>query len=108
MESGDFLVQDLWQDVNTNCELLGFAEFDVLLTESLILAFVQHNLSKNLVGEGAGHDKRGMASGASQVDETTLGEEDNVTAVLHQESVDLGLDVLNALGILLQPGDVNL
>jgi hypothetical protein len=49
-----------------------------------------------------------VTGGTSQVDETTLGEEDDVAAVLHQESVDLGLDVLDALGILLQPSDINL
>lgn len=49
-----------------------------------------------------------MASGTSQVNETALSEEDNVAAVLHEEAVDLGLDVLNAGRVLLQPGDVNL
>lgn len=49
-----------------------------------------------------------MASGTSQVDETTLGKEDDVTAGRHEETVDLGLDVGNALGVLLQPGNVNL
>lgn len=49
-----------------------------------------------------------MASGTSQVDETALSEEDDVAAVLHEEAVDLGLDVLDAGSILLQPGDINL
>jgi hypothetical protein len=61
-----------------------------------------------LVGERAGHDERRVTSGTSQVDESALSEKNNVTSVVHEEAVNLGLDVLNALGVLLQPGDVNL
>ena len=49
-----------------------------------------------------------MTSGTSQVYETALSEEDDVAAVLHEESVDLGLNVLYTLGTLLQPGDIDL
>jgi hypothetical protein len=49
-----------------------------------------------------------VTSGTSQVDKTTLSKKDDVTAVLHQITVNLGLDILNALGILLQPGDIDL
>jgi hypothetical protein len=49
-----------------------------------------------------------VASGTSQVDETTLSKKDDVTAVLHQITVNLGLDILNAFGILLQPGNIDL
>lgn len=49
-----------------------------------------------------------MASGASQVDETTLGEEDDVPAVGHGESIDLGLDVDGLLGVSLEPCDIDL
>jgi hypothetical protein len=48
-----------------------------------------------------------VAGGTAQVDKTTLSEEDDVTSVLHQEAVDLWLDVGNALSILLQPCDVD-
>jgi hypothetical protein len=49
-----------------------------------------------------------VTSGTSQVDKTTLSKKDDVTAVLHQITVNLGLDILNALGILLQPGNIDL
>ena len=49
-----------------------------------------------------------MTGGASQVDETSLSEEDDVAAALHEVTINLGLDVLHALGVLLQPGDVDL
>lgn len=101
VELSNSLVQDLGQDVNTNVELLGGTELDVLLAECGILGLVQQDLSKNLVGERARHNERGVSSSASQVDETALGEEDDVAAVLHLESVDLGLDVLNAGSVLL-------
>ena len=87
----------------------------------------QGDLGKNLVGEGARHDERwvtgGTATGGAglvvrasdvhtfdlpQVDETTLSKEDDVAAVLQQEAVNLGLDVGSALGICLEPGNVDL
>jgi hypothetical protein len=49
-----------------------------------------------------------VASGAAQVDQATLGEEDDVAARGHEEAVDLGLDVLDILGVGLEPGNVNL
>jgi hypothetical protein len=49
-----------------------------------------------------------VASGAAKVDKAALGEEDDVTARGHLEAVDLGLDVLDALGVGLEPGNVNL
>jgi hypothetical protein len=49
-----------------------------------------------------------VTSGTSQVDETTLSEEDDVSARWHEESVDLRLDVLHAFGVLLQPRNIDL
>lgn len=49
-----------------------------------------------------------MAGGTSEVDKTAFSEQDDVVAVGHEEAVDLGLDVLDGLGVLLQPSDVNL
>jgi hypothetical protein len=45
---------------------------------------------------------------ATEVDQSTLGEEDDVSARLHLESVDLGLDLDVLGGVGLQPCDVNL
>lgn len=49
-----------------------------------------------------------MTGTAAQVDQTTLGEQNNVTAGSHGESVDLGLDVDGLGGVGLEPGNVNL
>jgi hypothetical protein len=49
-----------------------------------------------------------VASGTPQVDETAFSEKDNVTPVLHEEAVNLRLDILHALGVLLQPSNINL
>ena len=49
-----------------------------------------------------------MTSSTAQVDQAALGKENDVTAVGHEVSIDLGLNVLDALGVLLQPGDVDL
>lgn len=108
VELGDLLVEDLWENIDTDIELLGLAELNVLLAESSILGLVQHDLCKDLVGERARHDEGRVASGASQVDETALGKEDDMAAVLHEEAVDLWLDVLDGSSVLLQPGDINL
>eukprot|EP00983_Pelagomonas_calceolata_P028066 880486-Pelagomonas_calceolata.AAC.3 len=47
-----------------------------------------------LVGEGAGHDERGVASGAAQVEQAALSQDDHTMAVGEDEAVTLGLDVL--------------
>ena len=49
-----------------------------------------------------------MASSTAQVDETTLGKEDDVIAAWHEEAVYLGLDVLRALRVGLEPRNVDL
>lgn len=108
VELGDLLVQDLGENVDTDIELLGLAELDVLLAESGILGLEQQDLGKDLVGERARHDERRVTGGTAKVDEAALGKEDDVAAVLHEEAVDLGLDVLARLGVGLQPRDVNL
>lgn len=130
VQKSDLLVEDLGEDVDTNVHALdgglGWAvildlgrggalfglvcagELDVLLGESLVARLVQHDLGKDLVGEGARHDEGRVTSGAAKVDETTLGQEDEVTAVWHQETVNLGLDADTLLGVLLEPGNVDL
>jgi len=44
----------------------------------------------------------------TEVDQSTLGEEDDVSARLHLESVHLGLDLDVLSGVGLQPCDINL
>ncbi len=51
MEKGDLLVQDLGQNIDTDIKLTSLAELGVLLTKLLISSLVQHDLSKDLVGE---------------------------------------------------------
>lgn len=107
VKKGDLLVEDLGEDVDTDVELAGLAKLDVLVAKLLIRGLEQHDLGKNLVGERAGHDEGRVASGAAQVDETALSEEDEVTAVVHEVAVDLGLDAGDRLGVLLEPGNVD-
>lgn len=132
VEKGDLLVEDLGQDVDANVHALdvgldlglvglldeasdgigltlnGAGELDVLLGELLVTGLVQHDLGKDLVGEGAGHDEGAVASGTAKVDKTALGEEDDVTAGLHGETVNLGLDGDLLGGVGLEPGNVDL
>lgn len=132
VEKGDLLVEDLGENVDTDVHALdvgldlvlvdllheasdligltlnGAGELDVLLGELLVTGLVQHDLGKDLVGEGAGHDERAVASGAAKVDKTALSEEDDVTARLHGEAVNLGLDGDLLDGVGLEPGNVDL
>ena len=108
VKKSDLLIKDLGEDIDTDIELAGLAELNVLVAKCLILGLVQHDLSEDLVGERARHDERRVSSSTSQVDETALSKKDDVAAVLHQEAVDLRLDVLDGLGVGLQPSNVNL
>lgn len=108
VKTGDLLVKDLGEDVDTNGLLAGSTELGVLLAESGILSTEESDLSEDLVGERAGHDEGRVAGSTAKVDETTLSQEDDVTAVGHGVTVNLGLDVLDGLGVGLEPGNVNL
>jgi len=66
------------------------------------------NLGQGLVGERTRHDERWVTGTTTEVDQSTLGEEDDVSARLHLESVDLGLDLDVLGGVSLQPCDINL
>lgn len=61
---------------------------------SKILLKLMKACKADLVGEGAGHDKGGVAGGTAQVEEAALGQHDHAVAVGEDEAVDLGLDVL--------------
>lgn len=108
VETGNLLVEDLGEDVDTDRLLASSTELNVLLAEGGILSLEEGNLSKNLVGEGAGHDEGRVTSSTSEVNQTALSQEDDVTAGGHQETVNLGLDVLDRLGVGLEPGNVDL
>jgi hypothetical protein len=93
MGSSNLFVELLGQDVDTNGPGLRVGP--------------EGNLGKDLVGEGVGHDERGMASSTSKVDKTTFSQKDNVVTVLHGETINLGLDVLDGSSVSLDPGDID-
>lgn len=92
MQSGNLLVELLWQRVDTE----------------LVVLRPQRDLSQNLVGEAGGHDERGVTGGTAKVDESSLSEEDDTVSVGEGELVDLRLDFgsLDA-GVVLQSVDVD-
>lgn len=108
MKTSDGLIKNLGENVNSNSERTCLGKLDEGLTELGIVDFEKSNLGKDLVGERARHDERRVAGGTSEVDKTTLGEEDDVSTVGEQESVNLGLDVNDRGGVSLNPGNVNL
>ena len=84
MESCDLLIEFLGQQVHLTLLIL-------------VIVFVQPeiDLGKHLICEGAGHDERGVTSGAAQVHQATTGQHDDAVAVWEHEAVNLVLDVLN-------------
>ena len=108
VETSDLLVEDLGKNVDGLLELAALGELDVLLGEGGIAVLVEEDLGEDLVGEAAGHDEGGVASGAAKVDKAALSEEDEVAAVLHEEAVNLGLDVLDAGSVGLEPRNIDL
>jgi hypothetical protein len=92
MEAGNFFIEMLGQHVDTN----------------LVVVLPEGNLGKGLVGEAVGHHKAGMACGASKVDKTALGKENNCVSSRESVLVDLGLDVLvDDAGVVLQTRHVD-
>ena len=59
-----------------------------------VLAFPERDLREGLVGEGVGHDEAGVAGGAAQVHQSSLGEHDDALAIGEDDVVHLRLDVL--------------
>jgi hypothetical protein len=110
VQQSNLFIQNLWQDIDANCQLglCQLSELGEFLAKVSVTSLEEQNLSQDLVGEGARHDKGRVASCASQVDETAVCKENDVVSVWHQETVDLWLDVGDGLGVLLQPGNVNL
>ena len=81
MEGGDFLVEFLGENVNLT-----------LLVLVCGTVFPKVDLGEHLVGEGARHDERGVTGGATQVHQTTTGEDDNTVTIGEHEAVNLVLD----------------
>ena len=80
MQTRNFFVQVLGQHINL-ARFVGFTtgkEFD---------------LSNGLVGEGGGHDERWVARSAAQVNQTTLGQQDDALAIGEDHVIDLWLDL---------------
>lgn len=89
-----------------------------MLVQRAIWARVWFENEQDMTGNGSAYlersnlasklTERGVTSSATQVDKSALGEEDDVSARLHLESVDLGLDLDVLDGVGLQPCNVNL
>ena len=78
MQTGDFLIQMFGQDINL-----------VFILVSMIEEF---NLRHDLVGEGSGHDKAGVAGGATQIHQSALGENDDAFAIGKNNVINLRFD----------------
>jgi hypothetical protein len=85
VEAGDLFVEVLGKDVHL---------------ASLVFAGLalgpQLDLSEGLVGKGGRHHEGRVASGTSQVQETTHGKDDDAMAIGEHKAIHLGLDVDNS------------
>mmetsp|Transcript_19665 Transcript_19665/g.21959 ORF Transcript_19665/g.21959 Transcript_19665/m.21959 type:complete len:432 (+) Transcript_19665:23-1318(+) len=97
VEAGDLLVEVLRENVH----------LVVVLLRGLLVPELE--LSHHLVGERARHDETRVASGATEVEQTAFGKDNDGVALGEHILVHLGLDV-DALDTLvsLQAGHVNL
>ena len=93
VQASDFFVELLGQEVHTNGVLGGLSP--------------ESDLSEGLVGEGGGHDERGVTASTAQVDQATLSEQDDVATVGKSVTIDLRLDVHLLGGVGVEPLDVN-
>merc|ERR1719240_1612382 len=98
VESCDLLVQKLGQKV------------DLVLVPLGLLPIVQQiKLSKCLVGERARHHKRRVASGATQIQQTSAGQNNHTVSIREHEAINLRLNVLNPDALkALESGHVDL
>jgi hypothetical protein len=93
MQSCDFFIESFGKHGDTNGpSFLGGPQLD---------------LSEDLVGEGGGHDEGRVTRGTAEIDKSAFGKEDDVVAVGEEISVNLGFNVDDALGVLLEPCDVD-
>ena len=83
MQARDLLVELLGKDVDLATLVLARVALDPKL-----------DLREGLVGEAGAHHERWVASGASKVEETSLGEDNHAVAVREDPSVHLRLDVV--------------
>mmetsp|Transcript_32869 Transcript_32869/g.38137 ORF Transcript_32869/g.38137 Transcript_32869/m.38137 type:complete len:436 (-) Transcript_32869:75-1382(-) len=82
VESCNFLIKSLWKSVNLT-----------VFVFVAVLVLPQVNLSKDLVGEGGGHNEAWMSSGATQVQESSLGENDDSVTIRELIDISSILDV---------------
>src|SRR5260221_4780827 len=79
VQTSDFFVEFLWQDIN-------FRRVRFLVTPKI-------DLSQNLIGEGIAHHKRRMTGGATQIHQTTFGQEKYLMPVREPEFIYLRFDI---------------
>ena len=78
VKSGNLLIELLGESVHAH----------------IVVFLPERDLSQGLVGEAVGHDEGRMAGSATQVDQTTLGEQNDGVAIREGEFVHLRLDLL--------------
>mmetsp|Transcript_5704 Transcript_5704/g.9701 ORF Transcript_5704/g.9701 Transcript_5704/m.9701 type:complete len:397 (-) Transcript_5704:409-1599(-) len=77
VQARDFLVKFLWQRVH--------AQF--------VVVFPDRDLCQCLIGERVGHDKRRVTSGATEIDQTTLCQQNDLVAIRECVRINLRFDV---------------
>ena len=94
METRHFLIQNLGKDIHTRFVTATF--------------FPKIQLRERLIGKAAGHHKRRVAGGATQIDQSTFGQHENGSPVFQEILIDLRLhgDALDPFGAV-EPVDLD-
>mmetsp|Transcript_26626 Transcript_26626/g.38924 ORF Transcript_26626/g.38924 Transcript_26626/m.38924 type:complete len:203 (-) Transcript_26626:772-1380(-) len=82
MKTSNLLIQRLGQNVDMSTSVL-----------ASILLLPKFQLSKSLVGKGGRHDKGGVTRGTTQVQKTTLGQDNDSLSTFKFKTVHLRLDI---------------
>merc|ERR1712056_138785 len=84
VQAGNLLVKVLWQQIDL-----------VFVTLLFLPICKQVELTKNLVGKGARHHKRRVASSTAKVEKTTRCEDNDAMAIWKDKTINLWLDILD-------------
>ena len=97
VEFGDLFVELLWKLVNLTV--------NVFISVSVLPKI---NLGEGLVSERAGHNERWMSGGATEIEESTLGKDDDTVTIWECVSINLWLNLLMLdAWVLLESSHIN-
>merc|ERR1712087_190736 len=96
MKPSNFLVQMFWQYVN-------FARF----VFTVLVVTPEFNLSQSLVTETVTHNKTWVSGGATQIDQSSTGQNNDMSSAGYSVPINLWFDILFAGTVFFQPWNID-